>query len=268
MKKFLSKLFEKIKENKTSAIIAAILTVVLVATVVCATYLPQHPETPSDAPSSSEVVSSEDSSEDVTLDEEISLEEESQLVESEETSMSEDSLEEPDEVFKEESQVSDTEDTIASKPTSSSSPEPTTNKIPTSSSSSSGSAGTANKDYFDKTNLTGTQADVGKVVGYSSMLGEDIVVVSVTETTTGDGRRVLETVYSDMRSTSIVECKYCHKFPCPEGGGTDCPAYNTQKDATVTCQTCGRPRGNGYNGTCKNLIDWANGGTVSCNHYD
>lgn len=135
-------------------------------------------------------------------------------------------------------------------------------------SSSSGSSSSAKKDYFDVSGLTGTQADVGKVVGYSSMLAKDIVVVSVVERTTSDGRKVIQTNLSDGTVTKVVECEYCHKFPCPTGGGKRCPKYDPLKDATVTCQICGRPRGDGYNGTCEQLIDWANGGKVSCNHYD
>lgn len=124
------------------------------------------------------------------------------------------------------------------------------------------------KDYLDTSSLTGTQADKGKVVGYTSLLAQDIKVVSVVERTTADGRKVVETIYSFGPSTKIVECEYCHKMPCPNGGGDKCSEYNTKEDATVTCQTCGRPQGNGYNGTCENLIDWANGGRISCNHYD
>ncbi len=93
-------------------------------------------------------------------------------------------------------------------------------------------------------------------------------MVDVREGTTVTGLKYIDTIYSYGRGTSIVECKYCHKMPCPNGGDEDCPEYDTEEDATVTCQTCGKPRGNGYNGTCKNLIDWANGGKISCNYYD
>lgn len=273
MKEILSKLFGKIKENKTPAIIAAILTVVLVVAAVGAAYSTQHHDTPADNPSSSELVSSEPVSEDANL------KEESQIVESDETEAGEDSAGKLDEAIKEEPQASDTEDTDASKPSSNPSVKPTTNKKPTTSkkptsstaskpSTSSGSSSSTKKDYFDASELTGTQADVGKVVGYDSIFSESITVVSVVETTTADGRKCVETTYSNCTATTVVECEYCHKFPCPNGGGKGCLKYNAEEDAAVTCQTCSRPIGNGYDGTCEQTIDWSHGGKISCNHYD
>lgn len=124
------------------------------------------------------------------------------------------------------------------------------------------------KDWFDNSILTGSQADVGKVVGYTSLLKQDIIVTSVVEGVSTAGLKFIETTYSNGTVSAVVECKYCHNFPCLNGGGINCPQYNAQNDAAVTCQICGRPIGNGYNGTCQNLTDWANGGTISCNHYD
>ena len=142
---------------------------------------------------------------------------------------------------------------------------PATESQPTATTNSST---TEKKDWFDESLLTYTQADVGKVVGYSSLINQDITIVSVIEGTTADGRKCIETTYSFGPITSIVECQYCHKFPCPDGGGKDCSKYNVKEDATVTCPRCGKPRGDGYNGTCHGLIDWENGGKASCNYYD
>ena len=131
-------------------------------------------------------------------------------------------------------------------------------------------------EYYDKSQLTFTQADVGKVVGYSPMFNRDIIVVRVEEKYKADGRRGvciflgyrgIEGGYWSPSGFCIVECKYCHEFPCPNGGKEQCPQYDVKLDATRTCQQCGLPKGNGYYGTCHGLIDWGNGGTVSCNHY-
>ena len=125
------------------------------------------------------------------------------------------------------------------------------------------------KDYFDISSLTGTQADVGKVVGYSSAFAADITVISVVEETTADGRKAIKTRYSDGTGTIIIECEYCHEFPCPEDGRLNCPKYDPQKDGIVTCQQCGRPNGNGYYGTCHGIVNWNDPSKpfLSCNHY-
>ena len=136
--------------------------------------------------------------------------------------------------------------------------------------SSSNKNGSAHikKDFFDISGLTGTQADVGKVVGYSTAFAADITVTSVTESVTVDGLKTIKTRYSNGTGSVVTECRYCHEFPCPDGGGTSCSQYNVQNDSTVTCQQCGKPKGDGHNGTCYRLIDWNNGGKIICNHYD
>lgn len=127
---------------------------------------------------------------------------------------------------------------------------------------------TTKKDYRDISGLTGTQQDVGKVVGYSTLFAKDIIVTSVREEINSDGLKVVVTTFSDGIATCVVQCKYCRQFPCPNGGGEKCPKYDIKLDYAKTCKYCGRPIGNGYNGTCHGLIDWQNGGKHSCNHYD
>lgn len=124
------------------------------------------------------------------------------------------------------------------------------------------------QSYLDTSKLTYTQEDVGKVVGYSRTLGKDITVVSVTEGINGSGLKYIETFFSDGTVSCVVECMYCHEFPCPDGGGEACSEYDVKLDGTKTCQQCGRPWGDGYNGTCDGIIDWDNGGKIICNHYD
>lgn len=155
----------------------------------------------------------------------------------------------------------------SSKPATQTSSKASTTSSKPSTTTNTSSKPSGKKDWIDYSLLTGTQADVGKVVGYTTLLGKDITVVSVVEKTRNDGLKEIETTYSFGSATSIVECEYCHGFPCPNGGGEKCSEYNAKEDASVTCQTCGKPRGNGYNGTCKNLIDWSTG-TISCNYYD
>ena len=123
------------------------------------------------------------------------------------------------------------------------------------------------KSWKDTSGLTWTQADVGKVVGFSAELNKDIVVTKVSESAKADGRKVVKVSLSDDTSVTRVECKYCHKFPCPNGGGSKCPEYNVGSDPTKTCQQCHRPIGDGHNGTCYVTIDWATGRLI-CHHYD
>ena len=154
--------------------------------------------------------------------------------------------------------------TINASSSDNSSKAPTTSREPENNNSQT----STQQDWFDNSELTGTQADVGKVVGYSSLIKQDITVVSVEERTTSDGRKVIQTNYSFGSSTVVVECEYCHEFPCPDGGGKNCSQYDVLKDGTVYCSRCGKLKGDGYNGTCEGLIDWANGGSISCNYYD
>lgn len=94
------------------------------------------------------------------------------------------------------------------------------------------------------------------------------VTVVRTENGTRNGLKYTRTYYSDGTATTVVECAHCHQMPCPDGGGKKCSKYVSQNDATVTCQQCGKPKGNGYNGTCYRTTDWENGGKVTCHHYD
>lgn len=124
------------------------------------------------------------------------------------------------------------------------------------------------QSYLDTSKLTYTQEDVGKVVGYSRTLGKDITVVKVKEGVNSSGLKYIKTYFSDSTGSCIVECKYCHEFPCPAGGGEACSEYDVKLDGTKTCQQCGLPKGDGHNGTCHRIIDWDNGGKIICNHYD
>ena len=59
-------------------------------------------------------------------------------------------------------------------------------------------------------------------------------------------------------------CRYCGAHDCPsfyvtQNGittpdPTKCPKYDIHKDPTEYCQTCGKPLGDGYNGTCCHFI--------------
>ena len=127
---------------------------------------------------------------------------------------------------------------------------------------------TTKKDVVDTSKLTGTQEDVGKVVGYSSVFKKEITVVSVVEKVNGVGLRGIETMYSDGTVTCVVECEHCHQMPCPDGGEEKCSKYSVKNDATKTCLQCGLPKGDGHNGTCYRTTDWDNGGKIICHHYD
>ena len=93
-------------------------------------------------------------------------------------------------------------------------------------------------------------------------------VVDVVEGVNGSGCKYVITVYSDGSSKEVVECQYCHAMPCPNGGGNICSQYTVTEDGAKTCQQCGRPYGNGHNGTCYSEIDWDNGGKIICHNYD
>ena len=67
----------------------------------------------------------------------------------------------------------------------------TTTKKPTTTTKKDSAS--SKKDYLDTSGLTGTQADVGKVVGWSSVLHKNITVVSVTEGFTGSGCKYIQT---------------------------------------------------------------------------
>lgn len=119
--------------------------------------------------------------------------------------------------------------------------------------------------------LTGTQADIGKVVGWSSAIDAEITVVSVMEgynvkgckytvTEFSDGASVkkgldnyehiyledgyivyeyIEIAFSDGTSLRRSECIYCHEMPCPYGGGEKCLRYSELTDHLVYCRNCG-----------------------------
>ena len=107
-----------------------------------------------------------------------------------------------------------------------------------------------------------------KVGSIDPMTGKEVTVIKVKEGVNGTGQRYIRTYYSDGTTSSVVECAHCHKMPCPNGGGDACPEYDVKKDSTITCQQCGKPMGDGHNGTCYGEIDWANGGKLTCHHYD
>ena len=165
---------------------------------------------------------------------------------------------------------STTADTMASKAEVTARTTSTTKKVTTTSTTKKATTTTAQTktDYLDTSQLTGTQSDIGKVVGFSSVFNADITVVSVTESYNGSGCKCVRTFYSDGTSTCVVECKYCHEMPCPNGGNESCSKYNESQDGSKYCQTCGLPLGDGYNGTCYVTIDWDNGGDTICHHYD
>lgn len=94
-------------------------------------------------------------------------------------------------------------------------------------------------------------------------------IVDRVEGYNGLGLKYSYVIYSDgTASDRVVECEHCHQMPCPDGGGTNCSAYTAEKDSDITCQQCGKPYGDGHNGTCYGTIDWSNGGKVTCHHYD
>ena len=107
-----------------------------------------------------------------------------------------------------------------------------------------------------------------KVGTVDPMTGNVITVIKTKEGVNGTGQKYITTYYSDGTTSSVVECAHCHQMPCPDGGGENCPEYDVQKDGSVTCQQCGKPYGDGHNGTCYSEIDWADGGKKICHHYD
>lgn len=152
--------------------------------------------------------------------------------------------------------------TTASKPTKTTATKTKATKTTTATQVTAGK-----QSYLDTSKLTYTQEDVGKVVGYSRTLGKDITVVKVKEDVNSSGLKRIKTYFSDGTGSCIVECEYCHEFPCPDGGGEACSKYDVKLDGAKTCQDCGLPKGDGHNGTCRGIIDWDTG-KISCNHYD
>lgn len=75
---------------------------------------------------------------------------------------------------------------------------------------------------------------------------------------------------SEIEHNLIVECEgegcpYCGSHSCPSFyckdqwghaccDPTKCPMYDVRKDPAKYCQTCGKPYGDGYNGTCCKFI--------------
>jgi len=68
-----------------------------------------------------------------------------------------------------------------------------------------------------------------------------------------------------ISNLELAGCKYCGSHTCPSFYGTDewgnaqytpafCPEYNVTADPLNYCQTCGRPTGDGTNGTCVHFI--------------
>ena len=64
-------------------------------------------------------------------------------------------------------------------------------------------------------------------------------------------------------------CPYCGKHDCPSFYATDewgntcytpnkCPKYDVHKDPVYYCQDCGRPTGDGSNGTCVQYVESCN----------
>ncbi len=165
---------------------------------------------------------------------------------------------------KSDSSLKDNSSKASSKPQTIESKPSTSSSMPASPDSST----TEKKDYLDTSLLTYTQDDVGKVIGYSSAFNQDITVLYVKEGTDAQGLTFIKIQFYPTGNTTIKQCKYCHEFPCPDGGGTDCAQYSVKEDASVTCPQCFKPVGDGYNGTCDTEIDWINGGSLICNHYD
>ena len=68
-----------------------------------------------------------------------------------------------------------------------------------------------------------------------------------------------------ITNLEIQRCAYCGSHSCPSfyyvsSAGIPmcnpslCPQYNVKKDPIKYCQTCGRPNGDGNNGTCQKYI--------------
>lgn len=68
-----------------------------------------------------------------------------------------------------------------------------------------------------------------------------------------------------IAESEAAGCKYCGSHSCPSfyatnrwGGATVdvtlCPMYDSHKDPSKYCQTCGKPKGDGTNGTCVNFL--------------
>ena len=68
-----------------------------------------------------------------------------------------------------------------------------------------------------------------------------------------------------ISNLELQGCKYCGSHSCPSFYGTDewgnaqytpslCPMYGVEKDPLNYCQICGKPTGDGTNGTCVHYI--------------
>lgn len=150
-----------------------------------------------------------------------------------------------------------TEDTT--QPTTPAAPEPT-DPISTDSTESTEDPDAYYKENWiapDPSLLTFTQEDVGKWVGKDA--GQDLYVIRVEEGVNTQGLKYIQVVVGLYGSGWIppgfvrMECRYCHEFPCPAEEEEDCPQYDEKFDPGVTCQDCGKPWGDGTNGTC---ISW------------
>lgn len=252
--------------------VVSIATAAAVVTIAVATPVAVHvirekqesaPEVSQDEPSINESTTPEQN------ETEDPVEETPEVVEPEsEKKEKEEKTEEKKEDKKDTSSTSDKNNTSNSNKTENTNS--TSDKEEEKNSSTPNSSISKKESWLDTSGLTFTEADVGKIVGYDSSLNKDIVITRIEQGTRNGLQYIILYPSNGIVSNEFtkVECTYCHSFPCPKGGGENCPQYNIKEDPSETCQRCGRPCGDGYNGTCDGQIDWDNGGKVTCNHYD
>ena len=123
----------------------------------------------------------------------------------------------------------------------------------------------------DPSLLAFTQEDVGKWVGRQD--GYDLYVTEVEEGVDRYGLKYVKVVVTVRNGSgwvppgfTLCECRYCREMPCPDGGEEKCSLYDEKLDPGVTCQRCGKPQGDGTNGTC---ISWpyASVNCPNCGEY-
>lgn len=101
--------------------------------------------------------------------------------------------------------------------------------------------------------LTGDINQIGSLSGNKTIYVESIFV----------SNDYISIILNNYTSWRLSVCDFCDELPCPDGGGTNCSEYNEKEDYSIYCSRCGRPLGDGYNGTCKS--NWVEG---TCTHYD
>lgn len=92
---------------------------------------------------------------------------------------------------------------------------------------------------MDLSNMTYSDADIGKTIGKNHETGEVFTVQSVEHTCNWYGDPMMIVYFTSGNELRLFQCTHCGNYPCPDGGEKRCSNYSEKTDPDIYCQDCG-----------------------------